>query len=64
MIKTEHYMTRDDGLELIRTYSDREVRILKAGTNEVYDEAIDVEGAAYTYIETDQPIDKDTNEEV
>lgn len=57
MIKTEYYMTRADGVELIRTYSDKGVKIKKVGTDEIYDEAVDVEYAPYTYEETDKPIE-------
>ena len=48
MIKTE---TRTDGL--IRTYSDLGKKIQKIGTDEIYDTAIDLPNAGYTYAETD-----------
>ena len=48
MIKTE---TRMDGL--IRTYSDSGKKIQKIGTDEIYDTAIDLPNAGYTYAETD-----------
>lgn len=48
MIKTE---TRADGL--IRTYSDLGKKIQKIGTDEIYDTAIDLPNAGYTYAETD-----------
>ena len=48
MIKTK---TRTDGL--IRTYSDVGKKIQKVGTNEIYDTAIDLPNAGYTYAETD-----------
>lgn len=35
--------------------------IQKVNTNEVYDEAIDVESANFTYIETDKIIEKEYN---
>lgn len=63
MIKTEHYMTRDDGVELIRTYSDKGVKIQKVGTDEIYDDAVDVEGAGYRYTETEEPIEVESSEE-
>ena len=56
MIVKEFYETRSDGVNLYRTYSDQKLIIRKVGTDEVYDEAIDVEGAPYVYEETDQPI--------
>lgn len=58
MIKREYYRTREDGVSLIRTYSDKGLKIRKVGTNEIYDEAIDVENAPYTYEEMDIPIEK------
>jgi hypothetical protein len=33
------------------------MKIHKVGTSEVYDEAIDIEGAPYIYEETDEPIE-------
>lgn len=49
MIITE---TRMDGL--IRTYSDTGKKIQKVGTDEIYDEAIDLATSGYTYVETDE----------
>lgn len=48
MIKTE---TRTDGL--VYTYSDLGKKIQKIGTDEIYDTAIDLPNAGYTYAETD-----------
>jgi hypothetical protein len=48
MIKTE---TRTNGL--IYTYSDVGKKIQKVGTDEIYDPAIDLPNAGYTYAETD-----------
>lgn len=56
MIKTEYYMTRSDGVVLVRTYSDEGKMIRKVGTDEVYAEAIDPEGSGRTYAETDVDI--------
>lgn len=53
MIIREFYSTRKDGINLYRTYSDKNVQIKKIGTNEIYYEAIDIEGAPYQYEETD-----------
>jgi len=58
MVKKEFYKVRKDGVILYRTFSDAGFKIHKVGTNEVYDEAIDVEGAPYTYVETEQPIEE------
>lgn len=57
MIKREFYETRFDGVRLFKTYSNEGMKIKKVGTNEVYDEAIDIEGAPYIYEETDEPIE-------
>ena len=57
MIVKEFYETREDGIDLYRTYSDENYRIRKVGTNEIYDEAIDVEDSDYEYEETDEKIE-------
>jgi hypothetical protein len=55
MIVREFYRTReDDGVNLYRTYSDEGKDIRKVGTDEVYAEAIDVEGAPYIYEEYEE----------
>jgi hypothetical protein len=56
-IVTEYYKTREDGVVLNRTYSTDGLQIRKIGTDEIYDEAIDVEGADYRYEETDTPLE-------
>lgn len=57
MVIKEYYGTRSDGVRLYRTYSDIGVIIHKVGTDEFYDEAVDVENAPYTYEETDIVVD-------
>lgn len=59
MIVREHYKTRTDGVKLYRTYSDAGYLIQQAETGAEYDEAIDVDGAPYTYAETDKLIPDD-----
>ena len=59
MIKKEFYKTRKDGINLYRTYSDEGYRIKQIETSNVYDEAIDIEDAPYTYEETDMPIEEE-----
>ena len=54
MIKSELYITRSDGVNLYRIYSDKNVCISNEGN--IYEEAIDPEGANRTYTETDIPI--------
>lgn len=58
MIVREYYMTRRDGIRLFRTYSDKNLYIIQEQTNDLYDEAIDVENAPYTYIESDKHIEE------
>ena len=57
MIIKEFHRTRKDGVNLYRTYSDQGLKIKQLETGRVYDQAIDVEGAPFTYVETDLPID-------
>ena len=52
MIVKEFYRTREDGVNLFLTKSTEGLQIRKVGADEVYDEAIDIEGAPYTYEET------------
>lgn len=58
MIVKEYYMTRRDGVNLYRIYSDKNVYILQVETDIEYEEAVDVENAPYTYIETAKPIEE------
>jgi hypothetical protein len=62
MIVTEYFMTRKDGVVLNRTYSDAGFYILQNETGIKYSEAVDVEGAPYTYTETDELIPVEGNE--
>lgn len=61
MIVREFYKTREDGVNLYRTYSDTNHYIKQMGTGNVYSEAVDVEDAAYTYIETEDVIEVEEN---
>lgn len=48
MIKKEHYMTREDGVELYRTFSDTDHKIRNKRTGHTYGDAIDIsEGEEY-----------------
>ena len=58
MIQREFYTQRKDGVKLYRTYSDAEMMIRQNETGVEYAEAIDIEGASYTYTETETPIEK------
>ena len=57
MIQREFYTQRKDGVKLYRTYSDAGMIILQNETGVEYAEAIDVDGAPYTYAETETPIE-------
>ena len=59
MIIKELYTTRPDGVKLFLNYSDKGVYIRQDQTDTLYDEAIDVENAPYTYTETDIPAESD-----
>ena len=57
MIIKEEYRTREDGVRLYRTYSDIGNYIRQVETNVIYAEAVDVEGALFTYEETEDKIE-------
>ena len=57
MIVREYFETRFDGVKLFRTYSDTNHYIRQIPTGVIYEEAIDVESAPYTYEETDDIIE-------
>lgn len=56
MIVKEYYTTRVDGVRLFRTYSDTGHYLYQVETGAIYEEAVDVESANYTYEETDDII--------
>lgn len=51
MIQREFYTQCKDGVKLYRAYSDAGMMIRQNETGVEYAEAIDVEGASYTYTE-------------
>lgn len=55
-IKTEFFRVREDGVTLVRTYSDINHYIERDGV--VYSEAIDPEELGRVYTETDQIIEE------
>lgn len=63
MIVKEFYRIREDGVRLYRTYSDENYKIMQIETGIIYDEAIDVENAEYTYEETEEKIEINEREE-
>lgn len=60
MVITEYYKTREDGVVLNRTYSDKGMMIERDGVR--YDEAIDPAELNRQYTETDEPIEKKEEE--
>lgn len=56
MLIKEFYETREDGVNLYRTYSDENKFIRKVGTNMFYEDAIDIEDTSDEYIETNEII--------
>ena len=57
MIRRVFYETREDGVNLYRTYSDKGYKIKQHPTGIIYDEAIDVENANFSYTETDEKVE-------
>lgn len=62
MVIREFYRTRKDGVNLYISYSDKGLQLRKVGTDEIYDDAVDVEGVPYTYEETETPIAGDVTD--
>ena len=60
MIVTEFYKTREDGVRLVRTYSDAGMLIERDGV--VYEEAIDPEDSGRVYTETEVDMDLSAEE--
>lgn len=59
MTVKEFYKERKDGVKLYKTYSDEDYKILQVETGNIYDEAIDIENANYTYKETNEKIERE-----
>lgn len=62
MVKTEFYMTRSDGVNLYRTYSDQGRELIR-NDGVSFGEAVDVENSGYTYIEGNYPVEDMTETE-
>ena len=68
-----YYTTRSDGVKLFRfavpntktddEWNNPQFKIRQDQTGTLYDEAIDVEGAPYTYTETDIPVEAEATTE-
>lgn len=63
-IVREFYKTRNDGVNLYKTYSNEGYKIHKLNTEEYYFEAIDVENAPFEYEETTEKIEIEEISEV
>lgn len=61
-IVKEFYKTRKDNVNLYRTFSNLNFKIHKVGTDEMYDEAIDIENTSYEYEETNEKIEENIEE--
>lgn len=59
MIVREFLMTREDGVNLYLTYSDKGYPIRQIETGVIYEDAVDVEDAPYTYEEFIEEIDEE-----
>ena len=57
MLKTEFFKTREDGVDLYRTYSDKNVKIHCNEDGGTYDEAVNVQNSGFTFYETEEPIE-------
>ena len=64
MIKKVFLKTRKDKVNLYKIYSDADFIIKKIGTDELYEEAIDVEDAPFEYEETTEKIETEEISEV
>lgn len=56
MIVREYFDTREDGVKLYCTYSNLNLKIEQVETGAIYNKAVDVEHASFTYRETNEPI--------
>ena len=64
MIKKVFLKTRKDKVSLYKIYSDADFIIKKVGTDELYEEAIDVENMPFEYEETNEKIETEEISEV
>ena len=63
-IVKEFYKTRNDGVNLYKTYSNEGYIIHKLNKEEYYSEAIDVENTPFEYEETEEKIETEEISEV
>ena len=57
-IQKELFGENADGVKLYRTFSDENRKILQVETGIIFDDAVDIEGTEFTYLETDGVIDQ------
>ena len=57
-IQKELFGENADGVKLYRTFSDENRKILQVETDIIFDDAVDIEGTEFTYLETDGVIDQ------
>lgn len=57
-------IVREDGVPFMHTYSDERRYIRKVGTTEVYEDAVDIYPAAYQYVEIEEYIPEEPEEEI
>ena len=63
-IVKEFYKTRNDGINLYKTYSNEGYIIHKLNTEEYYSEAIDAKNTSFEYEETTEKIETEEISEV
>ena len=61
-IQREFFGERSDGVKLYRTFSDDGKFIVQTETGAVLEDAVDVEDATYTYVESEEAIPHHTEE--
>lgn len=63
MVIRKYHRTRDDGVKLYKTYTDKgEYYLKQVETGILYYEPIDIENAPYTYEETDVKLGNEETE--
>lgn len=58
MVITEFYRTREDGVNLYKSYSDEGYKIKQTQTNNIYNYAVDIEDSGFSYEETSEKIEE------
>ena len=59
IIEIPYTSKKDGALKLVKRVSTTGFKIRKVGTDEIYDEAIDVADASFVYEETNEKIDEE-----